>query len=384
MAVKELITSSDIRDVDIRDTLNANGGKVSNVWAGYYTNQGKPNPFSRYKPVPSNILFYSLDEWLTSGYKGADGQCGLTIPVYNTPSTLKSALVNGSALWTYNYPNGTTEPYRNGDYRGYFPGAVNPIGQLQSTYILRTTTTGYEFDINVEVVVGAENSTYNLTLNDISVNGISLANMYLGVYLVGSNKSYFRTSETPIGGSSISMTIPGDSGTPGEYTAYLFLSSAPQLNNEQEATMVSLNKRGQKIVIKSASELRMLTAYAAFESDNSISYEIYATNRASSSITYTNVYIDIIRAKSEGEPDYDGIFDESVSEIAARLRVSNSLTIAANTEGKLVANGVVEYRRDNSYAYGVRVSTEEPVYRGDVSPMDEASPSEEMLSIDLL
>lgn len=384
MSVLTLFPSTNIRDCDVRDTLNYNGGKVANLWPAHYSQKGAINPFSRYKPVPSSVLSFSLSEWLASGYKGSDLQCGLTIPSFATPALLQSALVNGTAMWSYHAPNGTTEPFRTGDWRGYYPGAANPIGSMDSTYILRSVTSGFEFDINVDVVVTSENDDYNLGLGDLSVGGVKLSSMYLGVYLVGENKTFFRTGSIPVGEDGLSVTLKGDSGTAGTYTAYLFLSSKPQLDSPQSATLIGVNKRGQQIVIKDATEMRMLTANAWWTSNSQLQYEVYATNLGSTSVAYQDVKLNLVRARtSNGEPDFEGIFSDAIAEVARRWDIKTSVNVPGNTKDLLVASGTLDYTRRQDYAYGVFASSETPVYRGDVSPMDEGSPAVEM-TLDLM
>lgn len=384
MAVLTLFPFTDIRDCDVRDTLNYYGGKVANLWPAHYSQRAAINPYSRYKPVPSSVQFFSLAEWLASGYKGADMQCGLTIPSYSTAASLQSALVNGSALWSYHAPNGTTETFRTGDWRGYYPGAINPIGSMASTYILRSETSGFEFDINVDVLVTSEDDDYNLGLADLSVGGVKLSDMYLGVYLVGENKTFFRTGSTPVGGDGLSVTLKGDSGTPGTYTAYLFLSSKPQLDSLQYATLIGVNKRGQKIVIKDATEMRMLTVNAWWVSNSQFQYEVYATNLSSTSVAYQDVKLNLVRATtSDGEPDFEGIFSDDIAEVARRWDIKTSVNVPGNTKDLLIASGTLDYVRRQDYAYGVFASSETPVYRGEVSPMDEGLLPEGM-TLDLM
>ena len=59
--------------------------------------------------------------------------------------------------------------------------------------------------------------------------------MYLGAYLVPKSGSgyLFGTSSSKIGtNDSLTMTLPVTSSTKGEYTAYLFLATTPQVGSE--------------------------------------------------------------------------------------------------------------------------------------------------------
>lgn len=371
--VYTILPTENIRDCDIRATLNANGGKCSNVWGTRLT-KGAINGFARFKPVPSKVREYSLSEWQSSGYKGYNGQCGLDIPYYTTPANLRAALVSGEALWNYEPPMGDPYYIREGDWRMYYPGAVNPIGSMAPSYILRNTTTGYEFDIEVEVQVSSSNSDYNLTLGDLSVNGINLSDMYMGVYMVPESGSgyYFQTADTPVGDEGMSITLKGDSGTTGKYTAYLFLASLPQTGTEQAATFVGLNKRGMQITIKSADTLHDMTGHALWLDDASFQYEVQIKNGNATATTYKDVTLYMVRATdADGNPNYDGLFDESVREIVQSWTLAASLTVPAGTTDTSL-QGTLTRRRQSSYAYGVFVATTSPKITGEIWPMDEA------------
>ena len=247
----EVIGSENIRDVDVRDTLNADGGHVNNNQWTHFSTLADIDEWSRYKPIRDKRLFISLEEWRDSAYKGTNGQCGFDIPVYKSPASLMAGLESGSAMWTYLPPDGKVYPFRTGDWRMYNPNAVNPVGDIADYAYLNEEPTGYFFDVNVDVVISPLESTYNLCLDDIEVMGIKLSDMYLGVYLKKNNGGYiFRTGNTPIGSEGLSTTIQGYSGSAGNYMAYLFLSEKPQLNEQQDCYMVSINKAGIPFKLK--------------------------------------------------------------------------------------------------------------------------------------
>ena len=125
--------------------------------------------------------------------------------------------------------------------------------------------------------------------------------------------------------------------------------------------------------------MRMLTANAWWVSNSQLQYEVYATNLGSTSVAYQDVKLNLVRATtSDGEPDYEGIFSDDIAEVARRWDIKTSVNVPGNTKDLLIASGTLDYVRRQDYAYGVFASSETPVYRGDVSPMDEGAPAVEM------
>ena len=284
------IPSTGVRLEDIRDAINAFGGSASNSLVTFFQ-ANDMNMWAKYKfTIVANRPFVdSAERW-----QGGDGKCGLSIPTYNSPSALRTALENGSALWGYNPPQGgEAQPMRLGDARLYTYKAVNPIGSLASSYLLRQNTTGYEFDVNVEVIV--QQSELNLTLNDISVNGVKLTDMYFGVYMKPKSGSgyFFGGTSSKVGSQSgLTMTLKGSSGTVGTYMAFPFLSTTPQSGSEQNGTFIGLNKVGQEIEIKSASTQHLITALCIWHADGlAFDYEIVIKNNTSAQQTYSGIKV---------------------------------------------------------------------------------------------
>ena len=174
MAAYNILPNTNLKVSDIRDTLDDNGGFTDDEVSSLFSSSANINMWSKFKPVIHTQLFLDGD----GRWKGMDGKCGITIPTYSSASTLRTALANGSAMWSYTPPTGTQrQPFRIGDFRGYNPHAVNPIGEMADEYMLTSSGTGYEFDIQIEIVVGSQDGEYNLTLGDIEVNGVKLTDM---------------------------------------------------------------------------------------------------------------------------------------------------------------------------------------------------------------
>lgn len=115
MASLNIIPQTNIKAEDIRDTLAAHGGTVTNNIASFFKSAAKINKWSFYKPYSyakdfgiTDTEIYSID-------------CGMTFNIYTTPASTIAALASGE-VWTYNLPTGgASSPFRLGDFRGYNP-----------------------------------------------------------------------------------------------------------------------------------------------------------------------------------------------------------------------------------------------------------------------
>lgn len=300
----EVIGIENIRDVAVRNTLNRDGGHVDNNQWSHFSSLADIDAWSRYKPIRDKSLFFSLAEWRDSAYKGEDGQCGFDIPVYDSPASLMAGLESGAAMWTYLLPDGKVYPFRTGDWRMYNPNAVNPVGDIANYAYLNEEPTGYFFDVNVEVVISPLESEYNLCLEDLEVRGIKLSDMYLGVYFKKNNGGYiFRTGNTPIGSLGLSTTIQGDSGSAGKYTAYMFLSEKPQLDEQQSCVMVSLNKVGVPFELK-VSMPTFVEAVGYWDKSSGVVSNISITmhNNTEKWVTFTGIELNLVKVKSGNDP----------------------------------------------------------------------------------
>lgn len=329
----ERIGTANIRDVDVRDTLNADGGHVDNKQWSHYSSLADIDEWSRYKPVRSKRLFFSLSEWRDTGYKGEDDQCGFDIPVYESPASLMAALESGDAMWNYLLPDGKVYPFRTGDWRMYNPNAVNPVGDIASYAYLNEEPTGYFFDVNIEVVVSPLESEYNLCLEDIKVRGIKLSDMYLGVYFKKSNGGYiFRTGDTPIGSTGLSTTIQNDSANGGKYTAYMFLSEKPQLDRQQSCVMISINKAGVPFELMAGRVLYIkATSYWNTKTGvvNNISLELH--NDTVNQFEFRNIWVNLVKVKSGNNP--------ATGSPKTPIKVNGSYMVGANSDYEIQIDG---------------------------------------------
>lgn len=126
MAVYDILPSTNLRAVDIRDTLLANGAnwstspiKNANYLPNYFRKEANINMWSRYKPVVSNILTtMDDDDYIKANF-------GLTIfkssgygykELFDKIEEINSAII-------YEIPE---TKLRLGDFRGYDAQAISP------------------------------------------------------------------------------------------------------------------------------------------------------------------------------------------------------------------------------------------------------------------
>lgn len=114
--IRDIIPTQNVTWDDIRDTLNAGGGSVTNVVSTAFSKSAKINKWSKYKPVRLNQDFPDYATY----WKAQDGYCGLV------PAKCGADYITDSQKeWVYNLPRGgSSEPYRLGDFRGYNPNAL--------------------------------------------------------------------------------------------------------------------------------------------------------------------------------------------------------------------------------------------------------------------
>lgn len=133
MAVYNILPTTNLKWDDIRDTLNAGGGAVTNYVSTAFSASAKINCWSKHKPVKYNKCFcqdfsqtkpnYDANWWL-----GNDRKCGMNITHFNslTGGNLQQMidLYKSGNAWTYSPPTGIeSEPFRLGDFAGYYPSA---------------------------------------------------------------------------------------------------------------------------------------------------------------------------------------------------------------------------------------------------------------------
>jgi len=343
---------------EARNVLNSAGGSVSDVLETFFSSSAKLNMWSKFKPVVDKTLFFDLSTWQSSGYKGSNGKCGLTIPTYS-PSTFRTAAKNGTTGWSYTPPTGgTTEPYRLGDFRGYCTDAYNPTGAVVTNGIISNGKVTFSIDV---AITGT--SSTNLTLNDIEINDVPLSNYYMGVFVWNSSSSFFYTSSSKIGSNSdLTVSIPIT--TAGTYNYIPFLSSAAQTTgSDVSATIISCNKKAQEVKIVTSGSLIKVIPSGAWNAGGTAVENITATliNTTSASVTFTGIKVQL-RYGSTG----------ASSSLITTASYSGSVTVAANSQKTVDIPSISNsYNQSRTYwLAGYADITTETVY----NQVDENSP----------
>ena len=348
----------------VREVLNAAGGSVGNDITTFFKPAAKLNMWSKYKPVVSKELFYSFALWKSEGYRGDDGNCGLTIPTYSDVEPFKTAAQSGETGWRYTPPaGGTTQPMRLGDFRGYCTDAYNPVGAVVTNGIISNGKVSFSIDVAID---GTSNT--NLTLSDIHIggkNGTSLSDYYLGVYAWGKDVSgsHFYTSANKVGvPADLTVEIPIT--TPGTYYYLPFFSSVAQTSTTaSKVTVVSCNKKAQEVKIVSSGSLRKVIPMGTWNAAGTAVTGITATlvNATTSSVTFSGIKVQL-RYGDTGEG----------SSLVKTVSYSGSVTVAANGQSAVeLPNITASYDQAETYwLAGYADNTTETVY----TQVEESSP----------
>lgn len=122
--------------VDIRDTLIANGGKVTDNLASFFAPSALNNPWSKNKVmhIPFKIGIATDEEKRTAGEgEPSANRYGITLigGYGTTPSVIYAVMRHTPEGFTYKLPTGgEASPYRLADFCGYYPAAAAPISSI--------------------------------------------------------------------------------------------------------------------------------------------------------------------------------------------------------------------------------------------------------------
>lgn len=330
-----VIPSTDVNlATEVRDVLNAAGGSVSNDTTSFFKDSANINMWSKYKPVVSKDLFYTYDEWINGdAWRGADGKCGLTILSKTTSmQDFHNYLDDGSALWSYTPPKGgETEPLRLGDFRGYNPDAINPVGEITTDgFVDQENPNAYDYvQFDVDVATNLEN---NLEYGDILIggkNGTPLTQFYFGIYAQKGNTYTYKTHTSPLSNDynfSIDLKL-----THGEWKITPFFCSVMQDGLEGdglEGVYLGANIPTKTFTIRSTNDKVILTVNGIWDYSKTVVQDIFVEIR---NTTNSDITIDRIGIELRGSK---GTTDNSVGNPAVvyyKRSASNTITIAANS-----------------------------------------------------
>lgn len=234
MAVQTVIPNSNVLAIDIRDTLNEEGGSVNNVFETFFQPSAKTNVWAKYKTFRHKIKIGVTDAIRREASYGVGN-----IPYFTNTANMASFMydnsstpTNGaqSSYFTHLLPRGgEDEPYRLEDFVGYYPAATPPIGQHYTNEMMISSNGG----IIPYFVLGNE-TDYTIKLKDLNIGqyvgnaAVDTDNWYLGICFVNASKKMYITQSTYISqvneyGASFNINSFG--GHAGEYTVFAFLSN---------------------------------------------------------------------------------------------------------------------------------------------------------------
>lgn len=159
---------------DINALIGAASSSNSHVCRSANINKCSKRKPTRYPGNESDIN----NQW-----RGLDGQCGFGIQQYASAS---QALSNSEALqatdytgmawnWLYLRPRGgESEPWREGDFRGYYHNAAQLVSRID--YDVSKSITTFQLIRNA-----AGNTADALQWEDISINGVLASNMHFAI-----------------------------------------------------------------------------------------------------------------------------------------------------------------------------------------------------------
>lgn len=231
------IPKTNIQEVVVRNTLNANGGNTDDQWSNLCGAAGKANWRARYKPVPYNVnacqdhdpngLNY-LSKWWTAfvvGDSDKSGRCGVDFPIYTSTASLQG-VADPTTLWKHDYPDGgTTQPYRITDFAGYDPQAAHIISEaLRQPTAGGTILIGQSTPTNIAVRFNENRGTSALDYTEIgALNSKMLNNLYYGLVAISEDGRYHsvQTMNQPI--STIHSTTSGEYASATDHNMFMIL-----------------------------------------------------------------------------------------------------------------------------------------------------------------
>lgn len=259
--VYDLIPEINVKAEDIRDTLNANGGSVSNDLLTFFSTSAKVNKWARYKPEDYEKDFDLTDDERFTNHYGlsmtgyaslfgnhqkvsvTDGKIDIS---EDTTGFLYKLCKGTLGQFDYILPKGGEDsPYRLGDFRGYNPNAVNPLPQVTSgTY--KYSSNGL-IDVHMNIATPSING---LTMELLAYNANTrLEDLFYGmiIYTDGLTDVIFgtQTAEQKSNGRYV-LTLTDSqyasiTSKRGEYKAKAFISDKPiALNDYTLATNPSI------------------------------------------------------------------------------------------------------------------------------------------------
>lgn len=194
MAVYITLPVNNLKWDDIRDTLNSNGGNVTNNVSTAFQNTANINMWSKHKPVTLSSDFPNVNsEW----WKGDDNTCNVVVPIHQLQQTdnvlnFFNKFDNGSLI--YRYKVISNNKYRLGDFAGYYKNATHNVVKVD-------VPTEIKDNLGAAISVQWGFNDNSLRLDDIGVvDGVGgltyIRNWYLGIVAKWNTGTYGILTES--------------------------------------------------------------------------------------------------------------------------------------------------------------------------------------------
>lgn len=126
------LPATNLKADDIRDTLNANGGSVTNDTLTFFKAAAKINKWSKWKPQHVPNADFVDDEATFKEYNW-----GIDISGLKVRDTGQAFAGSKESDWVYVLPKGgAASPYRMGDFRNYRADATPPFRELEVSHVV--------------------------------------------------------------------------------------------------------------------------------------------------------------------------------------------------------------------------------------------------------
>lgn len=215
MAIYDLLPST-LRDVDIADTLNANGGDVTKEdFESWFGEDANINHWSFRKPYSTNADMFSLSDAQIRAIN-----CGFTFSSISSYTRLPSVMDGDMNGWVYNLPRGgSNSPYRMRDFEHYYPAAPPMIEAFTCP-----SQASNQFEGNtITAMAMVSVSEYGVKLSDLG----TLDEYYPGVYVekVSDSSVYRRTTgANRLSSGVFSVEFKVSDLSAGDYMVYPFIA----------------------------------------------------------------------------------------------------------------------------------------------------------------
>lgn len=295
MAVYSILPETNLKAEDIRDTLNANGGSVTNDTTTFFKSTANINPFSKHKPVILAVNFCqdfdsSKSDYNTTWWKGNDGMCGLVPKMVSSRAAIISEQDGGMNGWSYDLPDGgSSQPFRLGDFAMYYPAANPPL----FNFLISPEIASKNDTITGSCMQNVDSGLYELTFADTGLSAY-----YFGMYLVHSRGTYkyFVTSAIPLSENGSTASLTNATLNTGTWTAYPCISTVKYTAAdaaEQTGSYYTL-PMCNPVTFQVVAQKAYINCAAEWVTNDGVKNEIKVTLltlSASSAVTYRNNYI---------------------------------------------------------------------------------------------